>query len=465
MVFKALERGTVKFPIPASVSMILGLFEASGHEAYIAGGAVRDLLLGFVPHDFDISSSCSPDITAQVLAAAGIRHIDNASVHGTVTAILDDGNIEITTFRVDGKYSDLRRPDSVTFAGSIEEDVRRRDFTINSLYMDKDGTVRDITGGIRDLEEGLIRTVGDPEERFGEDALRILRAMRFASRFGFRIDDETFAAMEKCAGELKEISAERIASELNGIICGKDAPSVIRRCWKILSVIIPEIALCHGFDQHTQFHDRDCLEHTLAVLEGIPLDKNEGSQPSRDLMLAMSALLHDLGKPGCFKLDGNGTGHMKGHPEAGRMIAERILTELKYPVVFTRNVCKLVEFHDVFTPQEKPAVHRFLCELGPELYEKLKILQRADIMAHSELGKKRIRRLEYMSMLADELKKDGAVYAVKDLEISGGDIISLGCPEGPEVGRILDELFKRYISGEIMNSREELLKAAEDIIC
>ncbi|MCR5287847.1 MAG: HD domain-containing protein [Saccharofermentans sp.] len=464
MVFEASERRTDKFPIPASVSMILGLFEASGHEAYIAGGAVRDMLLGLVPHDFDISSSCSPDVTAAILAGSGIRYLDNASAHGTVTAVLEDGNIEITTFRVDGKYSDLRRPDSVTFAGSIEEDVRRRDFTVNSLYMDKDGTVRDITGGISDLEAGLIRTVGDPEERFGEDALRILRAMRFASRFGFRIEDGTFAAMEKCADELRKISSERIAAELSGIICGKDAPGVIRRCWKILSVIIPEIALCHGFDQHSQFHDRDCLEHTLDVLEGIPLEEKEGSQPSRDLILAMSALLHDLGKPECFKLDLNGMGHMKGHPEASRRIAGRVLTELKYPAAFTRDVCKLVAFHDIFTPQDKSAVHRFLCELGPELYGKLKILQRADIMAHSELGRKRIRRLEYMSEIADGLMESGAVFAVKDLEISGSDVISLGCPEGPEVGKILNRLFERYLAGEISNKREILIKSVKEMI-
>jgi len=464
MVLKASERRTDKFPIPASVSMILGLLGAAGHEAYIAGGAVRDMLLGLVPHDFDISSSCSPDVTARILEDAGIRHLDNASVHGTVTAVLEDGNIEITTFRVDGKYSDLRRPDSVTFAGSIEEDVRRRDFTVNSLYMDKDGSVRDVTGGIKDLEAGLIRTVGDPEERFGEDALRILRAMRFASRFGFIIEDETFAAMERCADELKKISAERIAAELSGIICGKDAPAVIRRCWKVLSVIIPELALCHGFDQHTQFHDRDCLEHTLCVLEGIPLEEKEGSLPARDLMLSMSALLHDLGKPECFKLDGNGTGHMRGHPEAGRRIAERVLTELKYPTAFTRDVCKLVAFHDVFTPQERPAVHRFLCELGPDLYEKLKVLQRADIMAHSELGRRRIRRLEYMSEIADELKADGAVFAIRDLEISGSDIISLGCPEGPEVGKILNMLFERYLAGEMSNKREILLESVKEMI-
>ncbi|MBE7070219.1 MAG: CCA tRNA nucleotidyltransferase [Ruminococcaceae bacterium] len=465
MVLETSESRRDKFPIPGSVSMILGLLGAAGHEAYIAGGAVRDMLLGLVPHDFDISSSCSPDVTAKVLAGAGIRYLDNASVHGTVTAILEDGNIEITTFRVDGKYSDLRRPDSVTFAGSIEEDVRRRDFTVNSLYMDKDGTVRDITGGIKDLEAGLIRTVGNPEERFGEDALRILRAMRFSSRFGFRIDDETFAAMEKCAGELKQISAERIASELTGIVCGKDAPAVIRRCWKILSVIIPEIAVCHGFDQYSKFHDRDCLEHTLDVLGGIPLEQNEGSQPSRDPVLATAALFHDLGKPECFKLDLNGTGHMKGHPEAGKRIALRVLTGLRYPQAFVREVCTLVEFHDIFTPNDKSAVHRFLCACGPELYEKLKILQKADIMAHSELGKKRLARLEYMSELADELKREGAVYQAKDLEISGNDIISLGCPEGPEVGNVLEMLFEKYLAGEIVNDRDELQKTAKDIIC
>lgn len=465
MVLETSESRRDKFPIPGSVSMILGLLGAAGHEAYIAGGAVRDMLLGLVPHDFDISSSCSPDVTAKVLAGAGIRYLDNASVHGTVTAVLEDGNIEITTFRVDGKYSDLRRPDSVTFAGSIEEDVRRRDFTVNSLYMDKDGTVRDITGGIKDLEAGLIRTVGDPEERFGEDALRILRAMRFSSRFGFRIDDETFAAMEKCAGELKQISAERIASELTGIVCGKDAPAVIRRCWKILSVIIPEIAVCHGFDQHSKFHDRDCFEHTLDVLGGIPLEQNEGSQPSRDPVLAMAALFHDLGKPECFKLDFNGTGHMKGHPEAGKRIALRVLNGLRYPQAFVREVCTLIEFHDVYTPREMTEVHRFLCALGPENYGKLKILQKADIMAHSELGRKRIARLEYMSDIAEDLKQSGAVYRVKDLEIDGKDIISLGCPEGPRVGTVLDLLFEKYLSGEIVNNRDELLKTAKDIIC
>ena len=288
------ERRRGHYPIPSSVSMILGLLESSGYEAYIVGGAVRDMLLGLEPHDFDISSSSYPDETIRVLEAAGIRHIDNASVHGTVTAITDEGNIEITAFRVDGEYSDLRRPDSVRFTRSIEEDVRRRDFTVNSLYMEKDGSVKDITGGTEDLEKGIIRTVGDPEERFGEDALRILRAMRFASRFGFEIEDDTFIAMEKCAGELNRISAERIATELTGIVCGMHAPSVIRRCWKIMSVIIPEIALCHGFDQRTKFHDRDCLEHILAVLDGIPLEEHEGARPSRDPVLAMAALLHDL---------------------------------------------------------------------------------------------------------------------------------------------------------------------------
>ena len=455
------ERGMKNYPIPGSVSMILGLLESSGYEAYVVGGAVRDMLLGLKPHDFDISSSSYPAETVKVLADAGIRYLDNASVHGTVTAITDEGNIEITTFRVDGEYSDLRRPDSVRFTRSIEEDVRRRDFTVNSLYMEKDGSVKDITGGIADLEKGIIRTVGIPEERFGEDALRILRAMRFASRFGFEIEDGTFKAMEKCADELKKISAERIAAELTGIVCGMHAPTVIRRCWRILSVIIPEIAVCHGFDQQTKFHDRDCLEHILDVLDGIPLEERDGSQPARDPVLAMAALLHDLGKPECFRINANGVAHMKGHPEAGRRIAERVLNELRYPKRFTEDVCKLVAFHDVYTPPERPAVHKVLCKVGPELYEKLKVLQKADILAHSELGKQRLEKLEYMSEIAKELKESGAVFAVKDLKITGDDIIALGCPKGPEVGRILDLLFDEYLSGNIPNNKELLIKSVK----
>ena len=458
------ERAAERFPIPGSVSMILGLLESAGFEAYIVGGAVRDMLLGLEPHDFDISSSSYPDETMKVLSDAGIRHIDNASVHGTVTAITEEGNIEITSFRVDGEYTDMRRPDSVEFTRSIEEDVMRRDFTVNALYMEKDGTVKDITGGTKDLKAGILRAVGDPEKRFGEDALRILRAMRFASRFGFEIEDETFAAMERCAEELREISAERIAVELNGIVCGAKASDVIRRCWKILSVIIPEIALCHGFDQQTKFHDRDCLEHILAVLDGIPLQEHEGAQPSRDLVLAMAALLHDLGKPECFRINANGVAHMKGHPEAGRRIAERLLTELKYPKKFTDEVCRLVEYHDAYTPPETPAVHKLLCKVGPELYEKLKVLQRADIMAHSELGKKRLEKFEYMTRIAEELKMSGAVYAVKDLKITGDDLISLGCPKGPEIGEILDALFGKYIAGEMTNNRDLLIKSAKEMI-
>lgn len=464
MVLKINDPASNKLRIPGYVSMILGILQSSGHEAYIAGGAVRDMLLGLFPHDFDISSSCSPDITAQILASKGIRYLDNASVHGTVTAVLPEGNIEITTFRVDGKYSDLRRPDSVEFARSIEEDVRRRDFTVNSLYMDNEGNIRDITGGIKDLEAGLIRTVGDPEERFGEDALRILRAMRFASRFGFAIEDKTFEAMEKCAGELKSISSERINTEMTGIICGKDAPAVIRRCWKIMGVIIPEIATCHGFDQKSKYHDRDVLEHTLAVLDGIPPENKEGMMPSRDPMLAMAALLHDLGKPECFKLNEDGVGHMKGHTEAGRRIAERVLTELKYPKDFTRDVCKLVAMHDVYTLPERSMVHKVLCRCGVDLYPKLAVLQKADILAHSQLGLARLEKLEYMTRIAEDLKSEGAVFAVKDLAVTGGDIMDLGCPKGPEVGRVLDILFEKYVSGEVENKHEELLKAARVII-
>ena len=446
--------------IPAYVGDILRLIENEGFQAYVAGGAVRDIVLGTVPHDYDVATSAKPEQTIEIFRKAGINFYDNAAKHGTVTAVTDEGDVEVTTFREDGAYSDLRRPDEVIFKSSIEEDVRRRDFTINAMYMDADGSIHDPEGGQEDCGKHLIRTVGDPVARFEEDALRILRGIRFCSRLGFDIEEETLLAMETHSEELKKISGERIASELIGIVTGKYAPQAIRTGWKVLSVVIPEIAICRGFDQRSSYHDRDVLEHTLDVLSEIPYIEGLG----RDAELAMAALFHDLGKPECFKLDEDGTGHMKGHPLVSMAIAERVLTELKCSRQFISNVCLLVKLHDTYLKPDRIRVHKFMCQYPSDILNKLKILQRADILAHSPLGLERMCRLEELNKISEELIASGAVFDIKDLEIDGRDIIALGVKEGPEVGAVLSQVFYSYLEEKCPNSKELLIAEAKRLI-
>lgn len=446
--------------IPPYVSEILKLIESSGHKAYVAGGAVRDIVLGKTPHDYDIATSAKPDETVSIFEKAGINYYDNAAKHGTVTAVTPEGDVEVTTFREDGSYSDMRRPDEVVFKTTIEEDVRRRDFTINAMYMDSEGKIYDPEGGQNDCEKQFIRAVGNPDERFREDALRILRAIRFCSRLGFEIEPDTLRAMETHADELKKISGERIATELTGIVTGKYAPQAVRTGCSVLSVIIPEIGECEGFEQHSKYHDRDVLEHTLDVLGYIPYVENEGRDPE----LAMAALFHDLGKPACFRFDDHGAGHMKGHPKVSEEIALRVLNELKCPKLFISNVSLLVRLHDTYIYPDRIQVHKFMSMYPEEILNKLKVLQRADILAHSPLGQTRIKRLEELNEISEELKASGAVFDIKDLEIDGCDIISLGVKEGPVIGDILKKVFNRYIEGECVNTKESLTNEAKKIL-
>ncbi|MBR5358420.1 MAG: HD domain-containing protein [Clostridiales bacterium] len=445
--------------LPRYVLQILTLIEEAGYEAYVVGGAVRDIALGLTPHDFDVASSAYPDEMIEVLSAAGIKHVDMASRHGTVTAVTSEGNVEITAFRVDGEYSDLRRPDEVSFTRSIEEDVRRRDFTVNAMYLGRGGNICDITGGLADLERGIIRSVGEPEVRFTEDALRILRGLRFAAKYGFEIDEKTFEAMEKLSPNLRAVSGERIAEELKGLICAPGASDIIRKAYRILGVIVPELITCHGFEQHSRYHDRDVFEHTLAVLDGIPFkeDNSGGCIPCRDAELAAAAILHDLGKPESFVMNDDGIGHMKGHPEVSMRIAVRVLGELKCSKEFTENVTGLVQLHDTFFKPDRYIVHRFMSEHPLSFLRKLAVLQRADILAHSEYGQNRLERLDALEAIAAALVREGAAFSIKDLAVKGSDLIEEGVPEGPEVGKVLSEVFDAYMRGEVANDAGSML--------
>ena len=259
---------------------------------------------------------------------------------------------------------------------------------------------------------------------------------------------------------MKKISGERIATELTGIVTGKYSSHAIRTGCEVLSVIVPEIGECKGFEQHSKYHDRDVLEHTLDVLEHIPYVEGEGRDPE----LAMAALFHDLGKPACFRLDEDGVGHMKGHPRVSEEITMRVLNELKCPKQYITDVCLLVRLHDTYIKPDRIQVHKFMSMYPDEILNKLKVLQRADILAHSPLGQNRINRLEELNVISEELKASGAVFDVKDLEIDGRDIISLGVKEGPVIGEILEELFGHYVEGKCVNTKESLTNEAKKLI-
>lgn len=446
--------------IPGYVSEIMRIIDKAGYKAYVVGGAARDIVLGRIPHDYDVATSAKPDEVVAVFERSGIHYYDNAAKHGTVTAVTGSGDVEVTTFREDGEYSDQRRPDQVVFKTTIDDDVKRRDFTINAMYMNADGDICDPEGGVTDCRRKLIRAVGDPDVRFGEDALRILRGIRFCSSLGFEIEADTLSAMEKHAEDLGKISEERIASELTRIVSGRYAPKAVRTGWKILSVIIPEIAQCRGFDQRSNFHDRDVLEHILDVLEQIPFSEENGRDPE----LAMAALFHDIGKPVCFKVDEFGTGHMKGHPVISAGISERVLTDLKFPKQFVSNVSLLVMLHDTYIKPDRIEIHKFMSKYPIEIIDKLRILQRADILAHSALGQKRMSRLEAMNEVIDELKSSDAVFSVKDLDIDGNDIIALGVKPGPQIGELLEKVFECYLNERCSNSKIGLINQAKKLL-
>ncbi len=443
--------------IPGYCRTILTLLGDAGYECYVVGGAVRDFVTGKVPSDYDLTTSAMPDEIVSVLDSNGIRTVPTGIRHGTVTAVVDGNPVEITTYRIDGSYQDHRRPDHVDFSRNIEEDVRRRDFTMNSLYLDKEGNVIDLTGGLDDIRNGLIRAVGDPSLRFKEDALRIMRGLRFAAVTGFDIESRTCEAMTESAHLLSEIAAERISAEFCGLMTAPYAAKVIRSSVPILKVIIPELEECEAFDQKSPYHDKDVLEHTLDVLDNLPRDE-EGR---RDLPLALAALFHDIAKPRCLRTDG----HMKDHPLIGSMIAERVLKDLCCRTSLISETARLVRYHDRYASPDRISVHRFMCECGKEFVKKLAVLQKADILAHSEKGRQRLELLNRLISIGRELSAEGAAFSVSELKVGGNDIAEAGVSPGPEIGLVLSRLMEDHINDIVPNTREELLARLKFIIC
>lgn len=429
--------------VPQEVKSVLAALEAAGHQAYLVGGCVRDLLRGVTPHDYDAATSARPE---EVLALFEGFAIPTGLQHGTVTVRCGAERVEVTTFRADGAYTDHRRPDSVTFSDSLEEDLRRRDFTVNAMAMDLRGQVYDFHGGRADLEAGVIRCVGEPEQRFGEDALRILRGLRFASVLGFTIEEKTALAMERCAPLLRHIAAERICEEMTKLLLGDGAAEVLLVYPRILGVFLPEILPCVGFDQQNYYHLYDVWEHTVRSVAAAP----------KDAVLRWTMLLHDLAKPACFTVDGDGVGHFYGHDELGAELAAQITHRLRFDKKTASRVELLIARHmRQIEPAEK-AVGRALRQLGEEAFRQLLAVKRADASACHPDFAWQTQRLDEVEAVLESLLAEDACFTLRDLAVDGHDLMALGL-RGREIGRTLDALLTRVAEGELSNEKDVLL--------
>ncbi|MCI7333726.1 MAG: HD domain-containing protein [Oscillospiraceae bacterium] len=434
-------------PVQISRSALSAL-KKSGYSAFLVGGSVRDRLMGRPVHDIDIATNALPQETARVFEKHAV--IPTGLAHGTVTVLIENTPVEITTFRTESAYSDNRHPDFVSFSKNISDDLSRRDFTMNAIAEDENGALFDPFGGKEDIEKKLIRCVGNAETRFKEDALRILRALRFSAVLSFSIEEETERAIRKCRTLLHNLSPERIASELSLLLCSDGAVDVLLRYPEFFAEIIPCLKAMQGFDQHNEHHCFDVWEHTVNVVRNV--------RPALHLRLA--ALFHDCAKPLVFSLDENGTGHFYSHAPKGAAIAEKELKRLRFDNETTQKVVKLVKIHDSPIECSEVTVKKKLNRLGEEMFFDLIRLQRADNLAQSEKFRFRQKNFDYLEETAKKILEKSECFSLKKLDVNGYDMLSLGLC-GKEIGAMLNFLVEQVIEGKTANEKPLLLAAAK----
>ena len=436
----------MKIVLPEKVTYIIDTLTQHGFEAYAVGGCVRDTMLGRIPMDWDITTSAKPE---QVKAL--FRHtIDTGIQHGTVTVMLEHEGFEVTTYRIDGEYEDARHPKEVQFTSNLLEDLKRRDFTINAMaYNDKDGLV-DAFDGVGDLERGVIRCVGAAVERFTEDALRMLRAVRFASQLGFTIEDRTREAIVSLAPNIAKVSAERIQIEMVKLLTSRH-PEQLRAAYEtgLTAVFLPEFDEMMKTPQNNPHHCYSVGEHTLHALMEIQPDK----------VARITMLLHDVAKPMCRTTDEHGVDHFYGHPQEGSLVAKKILRRLKFDNDTTDKVCRLVCWHDDNPPLSEKNVRRAVSRIGVEQYPALFAVKRADILAQSEY--QREEKLSYVDgyeALYREILEKNQCLTIRDLAVNGSDLIAAGMKPGKEIGETLKSLLELVLDDPELNNRELLLE-------
>lgn len=438
--------------MPKNVDIAINLLQSAGFEAYAVGGCVRDSLLGKTPNDWDITTSAKPEDMKSVFA--DFHCIDTGIKHGTVTVVIDGEPLEITTFRLDGEYEDNRHPKSVTFTSNLGADLGRRDFTVNAMaYSKMTGTV-DLFGGQNDLKNGIIRCVGDPDRRFNEDALRILRALRFASALDFEIEEKTAQSLLKNRALLGNISEERIAKELLKLVCGKGAKRILTDFALVLFEILPELQPMYKNSHDNPHHCYDIYEHTLIAVESI--------DPEPTLRFAM--LLHDCGKPAVKKFDENGVAHFYGHQRISAEISAQILARLKVSNKFRDEILFLVSNHDrweLYENMEK--MPRYLSKFGLDGVLKLLKVMRADVLAQSPEYRYRLDQIADAEETAKNLAAQKPCLSLSELQINGRTLMDIGIPQGRKLGAVLAQLLDEVIDGVTKNTQEALTTRAREI--
>lgn len=433
--------------IPEKVRKILETLEGAGYEAWCVGGAVRDLLLGREPGDWDVTTNALPETVMELFAP---HAVPTGLQHGTVTVGGGKG-VEITTYRRDGEYLDNRRPESVEFTSSLKEDLARRDYTINAIALGLRGELFDPWDGQKDLAAGIIRAVGDAEKRFREDGLRIMRGLRFAARLGFFIERETDSAIRRCAPLLKNIAVERLYVEMTGLLCGEHAAGVLLGYPEVLGEFLPEILPCVGFDQRSKYHIYDVWEHTArAVGAAAPVP-----------VLRWTMLLHDLGKPDTFTLDDGGAGHFYGHFGESVRKADAITQRLKFDHRSRQQILTLVERHDAELALSGKSVRRNLARYGEELLRLLLQVKRADNLAQAPEYRTRQELIDQWEQLLNVELAAGSCFSLGQLAVKGNDLLSLGM-KGKAVGDTLNELLSLVIDEKLPNDRRILLDYAKE---
>lgn len=438
--------------MPKNVDTAINLLQSAGFEAYAVGGCVRDSLLGKTPNDWDITTSAKPEDMKSVFA--DFHCIDTGIKHGTVTVVIDGEPLEITTFRLDGEYEDNRHPKSVTFTSNLGADLGRRDFTVNAMaYSKMTGTV-DLFGGQNDLKNKIIRCVGDPDRRFNEDALRILRALRFASALDFEIEEKTAQSLLKNCALLGNISEERIAKELLKLVCGKGAKRILTDFAPVLFEILPELQPMYKNSHDNPHHCYDIYEHTLIAVESI--------DPEPTLRFAM--LLHDCGKPAVKKFDENGVAHFYGHQRISAEISAQILARLKVSNKFRDEILFLVSNHDRWELYENTEkMPRYLSKFGLDGVLKLLKVMRADVLAQSPEYRYRLDQISDAEEIAKNLAAQKPCLSLRELQINGRTLMDIGIPQGRKLGAVLAQLLDEVIDGVTKNTQEALTTRAREI--